>query len=101
VIQPADLVSAWMPLEDATVENGCMWMVPRSHLWGPHKGGAIGTNPDFTPDYDPSLIPEAESVEWVPCELKAGEVMFHHCLTWHGGLPNTSEKGRPAIAVHY
>ena len=27
--------------------------------------------------------------------------MFHHCLTWHGSPPNSSEKGRPAIAVHY
>src|SRR6266540_5155313 len=38
IIQPADLVSAWVALEDATLENGCMRMVPRSHLWGPHKG---------------------------------------------------------------
>jgi len=30
LIQPADLVSAWVALDDATVENGCMWMVPGS-----------------------------------------------------------------------
>jgi ectoine hydroxylase-related dioxygenase (phytanoyl-CoA dioxygenase family) len=101
IIQPADLVSAWLALEDATVENGCMSMVPRSHLWGPHKGGTVGTTADYLPDYDGTLIPEAESVEVVPCEVKAGEVMFHHCLTWHGGPPNRSEKGRPALAIHY
>ena len=101
IIQPADLVSAWMALEDATIENGCMRMVPRSHLWGPHKGGTIGTNEDFSPDYDPALIPPGETITVVPCEVKAGEVMFHHCLTWHGSPPNRSNKGRPAIAVHY
>jgi ectoine hydroxylase-related dioxygenase (phytanoyl-CoA dioxygenase family) len=101
IIQPADLVSAWVPLEDATLENGCMRMVPRSHLWGPHKGGTIGTNEDFSPGYDPKLIPAGEDVEVVPCEVRAGEVMFHHCLTWHGSPPNSSDKGRPAIAVHY
>lgn len=101
IIQPADLVSAWVALEDATIENGCMRMVPRSHLWGPHKGGTIGTNPDFSPGYDPTLIPSDETVEIVPCEVKAGQVMFHHCLTWHGSPPNPSERGRPAIAVHY
>jgi len=102
IIQPADLVSAWMALEDADIENGCMWMVPRSHLWGPHKGGTIGTNEaDFSPAYDPALVPPGETVEWVPCPVKAGEVMFHHCLTWHGSPPNRSDRGRPAIAVHY
>jgi len=102
IIQPADLVSAWVALEDATVENGCMWMVPRSHQWGPHKGGTIGTDPNgFKPTPDYSLLPPDAKVEPVPCEVKAGEVMFHHCLTWHGSPPNRSEKGRPAIAVHY
>jgi phytanoyl-CoA hydroxylase len=101
ILQPADLVSAWVALEDATEENGCMRMVPRSHLWGPHKGGTIGTNPDFSPAPDLSLIPPGETVQIVPCEVKKGEVMFHHCLTWHGSPPNRSERGRPAIAVHY
>jgi phytanoyl-CoA hydroxylase len=101
ILQPADLVSAWVALEGATVENGCMRMAPRSHRWGPHKGGNIGSNEDFSPDYDPALVPEGETVEVVPCEVKAGEVMFHHCLTWHGSPPNTSDKNRPAIAVHY
>jgi phytanoyl-CoA hydroxylase len=102
IIQPADLVSAWVALDDATVENGCMWMVPRSFQWGPHKGGTIGTNPaDFSPTPDMNLVPPGEPVEPVPCEVKKGEVMFHHCLTWHGSPPNRSERGRPAIAVHY
>ncbi len=102
IIQPADLVSAWVALEDASVENGCMWMVPGSHLWGPHKGGTIGTNrEDFSPAPDMSLLPEGTKIEPVPCEVKKGEVMFHHCLTWHGSPPNRSAHGRPAIAVHY
>jgi ectoine hydroxylase-related dioxygenase (phytanoyl-CoA dioxygenase family) len=102
IIQPADLVSAWVALEDATIENGCMRMVPRSHLWGPHKGGTIGTDREtFAPLPDMSLIPEGEEIEIVPCEVAAGEVMFHHCLTWHGSPPNPSDCPRPAIAVHY
>ena len=102
IIQPADLISAWVALDDATIENGCMSMVPGSHKWGPHKGGTIGTNrADFTPAPDLSQLPSDIEIEVVPCEVKKGEVMFHHCLTWHGSPPNRSEKGRPAIAVHY
>ena len=102
IIQPADLVSAWMALDDVTIENGAMWMVPGSHLWGPHKGGTIGTDPNgFAPTPDLSLLPEGIQIERVPCPVKKGEVMFHHCLTWHGSPPNHSEHGRPGIAVHY
>jgi phytanoyl-CoA hydroxylase len=101
-IQPADLVSAWVALDDATIENGCMWMVPHSHEWGPHKGGTIGTDPEtFAPQPDLSQLPEGVKIEPVPCEVKKGQVMFHHCLTWHGSPRNRSERGRPAIAVHY
>lgn len=102
IIQPADLVSAWMALDDADVENGCMWMVPGSQKWGPHKGGTIGTDPEnFTPLPDMSLVPAGAKIELIPCPVKKGEVMFHHCLTWHGSPPNRSERGRPGIAVHY
>lgn len=102
IIQPPDLVSAWMALDDAAVENGCMWMVPGSHLWGSYKDGTIGTDPEtFDPTPDFSLLPECARIEKVPCEVKKGHVMFHHCLTWHGSPCNNSERGRPAIAVHY
>src|SRR5437764_3026235 len=54
ILQPADLISPGVALDNATLVNGCMRMVPRSHLWGPHKGGTIGTlDDDFSPDYDP------------------------------------------------
>lgn len=102
IIQPADLVSAWTALDDAMIENGCMWMVPGSHRWGPHKGGTIGTEPDtFDPLPNLDARPKGIRIEKVPCEVKKGQVMFHHCLTWHGSPCNDSDRGRPAIAVHY
>lgn len=102
IIQPADLVSAWVALEDAVVENGCMSMVPRSHTWGRYKDGTIGTDEtDYSPAPEPGFLPAGERIETVPCEVPAGGVVFHHCLTWHGAPPNRSDRGRPAIAVHY
>jgi len=105
VLSPPDLVSAWVALEDADVENGCMSMVRGSQRWGPyvgpHGGGTIGNTETHDPDYAPALVPEGETVEVVPCPVRAGSVVFHHCLTWHGAPPNRSERSRPAIAVHY
>ena len=102
IIQPADLVSVWVALDDVDVENGCMWMVPGSHKWGPHKGGTIGTNPaDFSPMPDLSQLPAGVDVTAVPMPVKKGHAGIHHCLTWHGSPPNRSDRGRPGIAVHY
>lgn len=102
ILQPSDLVSAWVALEDATIENGCMWMVPGSYKWGAYKDGTVGLKDDeLSPDYDPAWLPDGAEVTWVPCEVPAGGVVFHHCLTWHGAPPNKSDRNRPAIAVHY
>lgn len=101
VLEPAELVSAWVALEDATIENGCMSMVRRSHRWGAYHGGTIGNTATHDPAYDPAFLPPGEKVEVVPVEVPAGCVAFHHCLTWHGAPPNRSERPRPAIAVHY
>lgn len=100
-IQPADLVSAWIALDDADYENGCMRMVPGSHRWGPHKNGTIGTDPaTFAPLPDREALPPDAVIDIVPCPVKKGHVMFHHCLTWHGSPPNRSDRGRPAVAIH-
>lgn len=102
IIQPADLVSAWVALDDADEENGCMWMVPGSHRWGPHKGGTIGTDPvSFQPTPDLSRLPPGVDITPVAMPVKKGHAGLHHCLTWHGSPGNDSERGRPAIAVHY
>ena len=106
ILEPGDLISAWVALDDATVENGCMSMVLGSHKWGIHRSSKSGkrglaTGENFELSYNPELVPEGEVVEVVPMEVMAGEVAFHHCLTWHGSPKNPSEKKRRAIAVHY
>ncbi|UVI28913.1 phytanoyl-CoA dioxygenase family protein [Paenibacillus spongiae] len=101
IIQPADLVSAWVALDDAVIENGCMWMVPGSHKWGDHQKHLASTK-DFKPYHkNPELLPEGAVVEAVPFEIKKGQVGYHHSLTWHGSPHNRSEMHRRAIAVHY
>jgi phytanoyl-CoA hydroxylase len=102
VIEPANLVTAWVPLEDATVENGCMWIVPGSHRWGVYNRGIIGTDPrNFAPTPDAASLPAEAEVCPTPYPVPVGQVLFHHCLTWHGSPANGSGHGRPAIAVHY
>ncbi|WP_169087544.1 phytanoyl-CoA dioxygenase family protein [Paenibacillus sp. PL91] len=101
IIQPADLVSAWVALDDAVIENGCMWMVPGSHKWGNHQK-YLASDKNFMPYHkQPELLPEGADVKAVPFEIKKGQVGYHHCMTWHGSPHNRSEMHRRAIAVHY
>lgn len=107
-IKPLTPVSAWIPLEDADQDNGCMWMVPGSHRWGsclPHfqkLGQKIGRDFfDFTEDFQPPMDAPLRDLKPVCWPVKKGEVSFHHSLTWHGSPNNKSARPRPAIAMHF
>ena len=99
VLTPADLCTAWVALDDATLANGCLRFVPGSHRWGVHRG--LGTDDDFAPRYDPEQLPPGAAVRVAPVEVPKGAVSLHHCLTWHGSAPNPTVAHRRAIAVHY
>jgi len=97
IIAPMTEVTAWVALDDADEANGCMSMVPGSHLWG--------NNIDFLhtlKNYEdmPDHLDEHE-IKVIRCPVKKGEVHFHHALTWHGSHANTSGRPRRAIALHY
>ena len=99
LISPADLISAWVALDDVTLETGCLRFVPGSHRWGVHRG--LGTEEDFAPRYDPAQLPDGAEVRVECVEVRKGECNFHHCLTWHGSAPNPTDHHRRAIAIHY
>jgi ectoine hydroxylase-related dioxygenase (phytanoyl-CoA dioxygenase family) len=96
---PAHLLSAWVALDDVTVETGCLRFVPGSHRWGVHRG--LGTGDSFEPTYDPKQLPAGAEVRVECMEVMKGECNFHHCLTWHGSAPNPTDRPRRAIAIHY
>lgn len=98
ILQPADLISAWVALDDAELDNGCMWMVPGSHRWGKVP---LRTGENSEPLFESALLPEGVEAKAEPVVVKKGEVAFHHSMTWHGSPPNRSARPRRAIAVHY
>ena len=90
-----DLLAVGVVIDDMTVENGALMVIPGSHK-GPtfdhHQNGAfIGavTDTDF--------IPEGA----VPIEMKAGGITLHHVRALHGSAPNTSEKSRRLLLFQY
>lgn len=87
---PQNHVSCWVALDDATVENGCMTVIPGSHKWGP-----IGR------DQRDRFIDHPLAGEPVPVEVKAGSCMFHHGLNFHRTGANTTAQRRRGLALHY
>ena len=97
IIAPMTEVTAWIALDDADETNGCMSMVPGSHLWGNH----IDFLRTLRSYEDMPATFQGHRIEVVRCPVRAGEVHFHHALTWHGSHANTSGRPRRAIALHY
>ena len=87
---PQAHVSCWLALDDATVENGCMTVIPGSHHWGPiarQYQDAFLSNP---------LLSAPRQVE-----IKAGHCMFHHGLNFHRTGANSTASRRRGLALHY
>ena len=97
IIEPMTEVSAWVALDDVDEGNGCMSMVPGSHLWGENMS-FVESLRSFT-----ELPAEfaGHPLQVRTCPVSRGEVHFHHALTWHGSAANTSGRPRRAVALHY
>jgi len=89
-------MGSWLPLDDATIENGCMSFIPGSHgsdvLPHRHVNDDPAVHALFT-EPDPADIARA-----VPVPVPAGGAVFHHSRTLHASGPNTTAKARRAWA---
>jgi len=103
------LVGAWIAMDDATIQNGCMWMIPGSHkhgvLWETraHSSDEFdeGTETYNTP-YDTDTSVQGGKPNSIPCEVKAGGVVFFHGHILHRSLKNRSQSSfRRALVMHY
>ncbi|HVM08278.1 MAG TPA: phytanoyl-CoA dioxygenase family protein [Acidimicrobiales bacterium] len=98
---PPSVIGFWFALEDATIENGCMWAVPGGHRLPPRKRfrragptDADGATFDVFVDGDYPLDGE------VPIEAGKGTLVVLHGLLPHRSGPNRSSKSRHAYTLH-
>jgi phytanoyl-CoA hydroxylase len=95
------LTAAWIALDDATVENGCLWVIPGSH----RSGVIFPTRPQDDDRFD--CTDEAYDFGYreqdaVPVEIPAGSVLLFDGYLLHRSLPNSGRHGmRRALVNHY
>jgi phytanoyl-CoA hydroxylase len=95
------LTAAWIALDDATVENGCLWVLP-----GSHRRGVLYPDRDH---HDPRFDCEVEAYDFphrdedaVAVEVPAGSVVLFSGYLLHMSLPNSGRHGlRRALVNHY
>jgi len=95
------LTGVWIAVDDATVENGCLWVIPGSHKAGVLYPQRQHNDPKFDAAGEAHNYPFKEESA-VAVELKAGSVVFFNGYLLHRSLPNTTHNGfRRALANHY
>jgi non-heme Fe2+,alpha-ketoglutarate-dependent halogenase len=98
-LTPSKAVTAWLAIDDATVENACMRYIPGTHLLG-HLTYALREDDDSN-----VLNQTVEGAErWgepVNVELEAGEMSLHSDLLLHGSEANESNRRRCGLTLRY
>jgi non-heme Fe2+,alpha-ketoglutarate-dependent halogenase len=98
-LDPQQEVTCWVGLTDADTENGCMRVMPGSHL---------GADAVHDETYDPQnmlgrgqTIRDIDDSKAVYMPVKAGQFSMHHERTIHGSMPNPSDRRRVGISFFY
>lgn len=87
-----DMITAWLAMTDATIENGCLQVIP-----GPHPE-ILPHCPKIQTAIADEFIDEAAAVS---LPVKAGGVVLFHPLTPHSSLSNNSTGYRWSFDLRY
>jgi phytanoyl-CoA hydroxylase len=103
---PMTCTGFWFALQDATLDNGCLWAIPGAHL---DQTGQAGLRKRFVRN-DPgddsagtAFVTYADDIGVegaVPLEVPAGTLIVLHGLLPHFSGPNRSAKSRHAYSLH-
>lgn len=98
-LDPAEQITAWVPLSEASVQAGCMRMIP-----GSHKSGLRGHVDQ--PSADNIIRRGARVMEYgdhdgVAVPVHAGEMSLHHTHTVHSSGANDSDDRRIGLTLSY
>lgn len=100
--EPLTCVAAWIAMEDATIENGCLCVIPESHNTYPlqqqYIKNATATGTEFVDTPHHRMAWDLDLLE--PVEVKKGDLVLLHGEVVHASYANTSERSRHAFVLH-
>ena len=99
-LEPHDVLTAWIAFTPSLRENGCMRILPGSHL-----KGSLEHKDTFSKDNlltrGQEISVEVDEKEAKDIILSPGQMSLHHVSLVHGSDPNTSSVDRIGFAIRY
>ncbi|MEW6753890.1 MAG: phytanoyl-CoA dioxygenase family protein [Candidatus Latescibacterota bacterium] len=98
-LEPMEVVTLWLAVDDSTPENGCMRVIPGTQCLDLQRMQQERDTPNVLgSQIDPALVDESRAVDVV---LYAGDVSVHHPNLIHGSNANTSSRRRCGLTIRY
>lgn len=100
VLDPMEVVTIWLAIDPSTAENGCMRVIPGSHVFGYSDYDPVA-DPEkqvFGREIKPEQMDETKAVDLV---LEPNQCSIHHAKMIHGSNSNKSEMRRCGYTMRY
>jgi ectoine hydroxylase-related dioxygenase (phytanoyl-CoA dioxygenase family) len=101
-LEPMEVVTLWLAIDDSVPENGCMRVIPGTQHSRLLRRDELIERTDvenvLLSGMDPALVDESQAVDVI---LKAGDVSVHHPSIIHGSNANTSPMRRAGLTIRY
>lgn len=97
--EPVTVTGSWIALEDATVDNGCLWVAPGVHR-GPLRQRFVRDGEHAMRFVDRDDTPWPAPGEAVPVQGAAATLVCFRALRPHYSAPNRSPHSRHAYTLH-
>ena len=95
------LCGGWIAMDDATVQNGCLWVIPGSQRTGTMYFQEWHGDERFDCALEAQRFPYTND-DAVPVEVRAGSIVFFNGYLLHRSLPNYASSGfRRSLVNHY
>ena len=101
-VEPQEMVSCWIALDDTTAAGGTVEYVRGSHRWilAPMNENFHAPDDPLADMHQAAERANVNNPEIVAIEVPAGSCVFHHGHTWHGSRVNTMQQPRRSIVAH-
>lgn len=93
-LDPMEVVTLWVAIDDSTPENGCMRVIPKTQHLSLQE---VKSRTDVSNVLE-SAMDESRAVDII---LKAGDMSIHHPNVIHGSNANTSDRWRRGLTIRY
>ncbi len=98
-LKPHKVMTIWLAIDDSTVENGCMRVIPGTHHGGFSEYEPVSREANVFPSQiKPELVDESRAVDLA---IRAGECHVHDAKLMHGSNANKSNRRRCGYTMRY